>query len=135
MSASNGHGSGHVGRAMRRKEDPPLITGRGSYVDDLEPAGCLHAAIVRSPEAHARIVSIDGSAALERDGIEAVFTAADLNFDTPLPCAWVPPGVEIRGSDHWPLAKEKVHHVGDPVAIVVGRDRYAVVDAAEDVFV
>src|SRR3712207_1785311 len=118
MSASNGHGSGHVGRAMRRKEDPPLITGRGHYVDDIELVGTLHAAIVRSPEAHARIVSIDGSAALERDGVQAVLTGEDLDFQAPLPSAWVPPGVEIKQVEHWPLARGEVHHVGEAVAVV-----------------
>ena len=132
---SSGNGAQHVGRRLRRKEDPPFLTGRGAYVDDIEPSGCLHAAFVRSPEAHARVVSIDTSAALERDGVEAVLTAADLQIEAPLPCAWVPPGVEVKSPEHWPLAKDVVKHVGDPVAIVVGRDRYAVVDAAEDVVV
>jgi carbon-monoxide dehydrogenase large subunit len=124
-----------VGQALRRKEDPPLITGRGRYTDDHVLPGMLHAAIIRSPEAHARIVSIDVSAALERPGVHAVVTGEDLNVDAPLPCAWVPPGVEVNTPDHWPLAKGAVKHVGDPVAVVVGEDRYAVVDAAEDVIV
>jgi len=135
MSVTDRQGNGHVGRAMRRKEDPPLITGRGHYVDDIELVGTLHAAIVRSPEAHARIVSIDGSAALERDGVQAVFTGEDLDFQAPLPSAWVPPGVEIKQVEHWPLARGEVHHVGEAVAVVVGQDRYSVVDAAEDIVV
>ena len=53
----------------------------------------------------------------------------------PLPMAWVPPGVEVKNPEHWPLAKATVNHVGDPVAVVLGEDRYAVVDAAEDVVV
>jgi len=126
-----------VGRAIRRKEDPPLITGRGSYVDDHVLPGMLWASIVRSPEAHARIVSIDASAAAQRPGVHAVLTGEDLagELQQGLPMAWVPPGVDVNVPDHWPLARETVKHVGDPVAVVVGDDRYAVEDAAEDVVV
>ncbi|HWE15028.1 MAG TPA: xanthine dehydrogenase family protein molybdopterin-binding subunit [Solirubrobacteraceae bacterium] len=127
---------GHVGRVMRRKEDPPLITGRARYVDDISLPGTLWAGIIRSPEAHAKIVSIDSSAATARAGIQAVFTGEDMSdLGGPLPCAWVPPGVEVNNPDHWPLAKDAVKHVGDPVAVVLGDDRYAVMDAVEDVVV
>jgi carbon-monoxide dehydrogenase large subunit len=97
----------------------------------------LHAAFVRSPEAHARIVSIDGSAALAREGIELVLTGEDLAaaLQAPLPMAWVPPGIDVNTPEHWPLARGTVKHVGDPVAVVVGLDRNAVNDAAEDVLV
>jgi carbon-monoxide dehydrogenase large subunit len=128
-------GNGHVGRALRRKEDPRLITGRAVYVDDINLVGQLWAAWVRSPEAHARIVSIDTSAAKARDGVRAVYTHEDLDMEAGLPMAWVPPGIEVNTPDHWVLAKDEVKHVGDPVAFVVGDDRYAVVDAAEDVVV
>jgi aerobic carbon-monoxide dehydrogenase large subunit len=128
-------GNGHVGRALRRKEDPRLITGRASYVDDINLVGQLWAAWVRSPEAHAKIVSIDTSAAKARDGVIAVYTHEDLDMESGLPMAWVPPGVEVNTPDHWVLAKGEVKHVGDPVALVIGDDRYAVVDAAEDVVV
>ena len=127
------NGKSHVGRSLRRKEDPRLITGRASYVDDINLTGQLWAAWVRSPEAHAKIVSIDTSAAKARDGIRAVYTNEDLDMEAGLPMAWVPPGVEVNTPDHWVLAKDEVKHVGDPVALVVGDDRYAVVDAAEDV--
>ncbi|HWD73487.1 MAG TPA: molybdopterin cofactor-binding domain-containing protein [Solirubrobacteraceae bacterium] len=127
---------GHVGRVMRRKEDPRLITGRARYVDDISLPGQLWAALVRSPEAHAKIVSIDTSAAAARDGIHAVFTGEDMSdLGGPLPMAWAPPGVEVNNPEHWPLARGAVKHVGDPVAVVIGEDRYAVNDAAEDVFV
>jgi len=128
-------GNGHVGRAMRRKEDPRLITGRASYVDDISLTNQLWAAWVRSPEAHAKIVSIDTSAAKALDGVVAVYTHEDLDMEAPLPMAWVPPGVEVNTPEHWVLAKGEVKHVGDPVALVIGKDRYAVVDAAEQVFV
>jgi carbon-monoxide dehydrogenase large subunit len=128
--------SNHVGQALRRKEDPRLITGRGRYVDDITLPGVLHVAFVRSPEAHAKIVSIDSSAAKDRPGVHAVFTGEDMSdLGGPLPLAWVPPGVTVNNPEHWPLARGAVKHVGDPVAAVVGTDRYGVVDAAEDVIV
>jgi aerobic carbon-monoxide dehydrogenase large subunit len=128
--------SPHVGRASRRKEDPRLITGRARYIDDISLPGILWAALVRSPEAHAKIVSIDASAAVARPDVHAVFAGQDMaDLNAPLPLAWVPPGVEINNPEHWPLAREQVNHVGDPVAVVLGEDRYAVVDAAEDVVV
>jgi carbon-monoxide dehydrogenase large subunit len=137
MSATNGAANGnHVGRSLRRKEDPRLITGRARYVDDISLPGTLWAAFVRSPEAHAKITSIDASAAQERPGIHAVFTGNDLSdLGGPLPMAWVPPGVEVNNPEHWPIARDAVKHVGDPVAVVIGEDRYAVVDATEDVLV
>jgi aerobic carbon-monoxide dehydrogenase large subunit len=113
----------HVGQRMRRKEDPPLLQGRGHYIDDITLTGVRHAAFVRSPEAHARIASIDTSAALARDGVEAVFTGKDVDLESGLSLAWVPPGVEVKAPEHWPLAKEVVKHVGDPVAIVIGADK------------
>jgi aerobic carbon-monoxide dehydrogenase large subunit len=128
-------GNGHVGRALRRKEDPRLITGRSRYVDDISLPGTLWVAFVRSPEAHAKVTSIDASAARSRPGVVAVYTGEDMDAGGPLPMAWVPPGVEVNNPEHWPLAKGVVRHVGDPVAAVVGDDRYAVMDAAEEVFV
>jgi aerobic carbon-monoxide dehydrogenase large subunit len=126
-----------VGQALKRKEDPRMITGRGTYIDDMVLPGMLHAALVRSPEAHARVVSIDKSAAEARDDVVAVFTGEDLaaDFAGPLPMVWDPPGVDINTPEHWPIALGEVKHVGDPVAVVVGRNRYSVVDAAEDVVV
>jgi carbon-monoxide dehydrogenase large subunit len=127
----------YAGRAMRRKEDPRLITGRGRYIDDIAVPGMLYAAIVRSPEAHARILSIDTSAAQERDDVIAVFTGEDLvgDFAAPMAMAWAPPGVEIKTPESWPLSRGEVKFVGDPVAVVVGTDRYSVVDAADQVVV
>jgi carbon-monoxide dehydrogenase large subunit len=126
----------HVGQAMRRKEDPRMITGRGRYIDDISLPGMLWCAFVRSPEAHARITAIDAEAARRREGVVAVLTGHDLaGLEGPLPMAWVPPGVEVNNPDHWPLARETVNHVGDPVAMVVGETRYGVIDAVEDVIV
>jgi aerobic carbon-monoxide dehydrogenase large subunit len=129
-------GNGFVGRRMRRKEDPPLITGRGAYTDDITLPGTLYAAIVRSTEAHARIESVDASAALERADVQAVFTGDDMtDLAAPVPMTWAPPGREVKVPDHWPLARGKVGYVGQPVAVVLGTDKYSVVDAAEDVVV
>ena len=124
----------HVGQSIRRKEDPRLITGRAQYVDDIVLQGMLHMSVVRSPEAHARIVSIDASAALQMPGIKAVYVGEDLSdLLAPLPMAWAPPGVEMKMPERWPLARGKVCHVGDAVAMVVGEDKYTVVDAAQAV--
>ena len=140
MSMGNGNPAGDgtwVGKRIRRREDPPLITGRGRYTDDISLPGQLWASIVRSPMAHARITGIDTSTAASMPGVHAVFTGEDLagDFASPLPMAWVPPGIEIKTPEHWPLARGEVNHVGDPIAVVVGDDRYAVADAAETVSV
>jgi carbon-monoxide dehydrogenase large subunit len=126
-----------IGEAMRRKEDPRMITGRARYTEDITLPGMLHAVIVRSPEAHAVITSIDTSAAKERDGVIAVLTGEDMagDFASPLAMVWAPPGVEIKTPDHWPLKRGEVKHVGDPVAVVVATTRHIAADAAEDVIV
>jgi aerobic carbon-monoxide dehydrogenase large subunit len=126
-----------IGQAMRRKEDPRMITGRGRYTEDINLPGMLHAVVVRSPEAHATIASIDTSAALERDGVVTVLTGEDMagDFAAPLAMVWAPPGVEIKTPEHWPLKRGEVKHVGDPVAVVVATSRHLAVDAAEDVIV
>lgn len=138
MSITNSPSSKFVGQALRRKEDPRLITGRGRYVDDVTPMGTLWCAFVRSPESHAKIVSIDKSLAEQRDDVLAVYTGEDmeaLGILDALPMAWVPPDVEVRNQPHWPLARGEVNHVGDPVAVIIGEGRYAMQDAAEEVFV
>ena len=124
-----------VGQALRRKEDPRMITGRGRYVDDMVVPGMLYMAVVRSPEAHAKIVSIDAEAARSYPGVHGVFTGEDLDIASGLPMAWVPPGVEIKTPEHWPLAKGEVKYVGQGVAIVLGDDKSRVIDAAEQVLV
>ena len=124
-----------VGQAMRRKEDPKMITGRGQYVDDIALPGMLHMAIVRSPEAHARIVSIDTEGAAQASGVHGVFTADDVQLESGLPMAWVPPGVEVKSPETLPLASGTVKYVGQAVAIVLGADKYGVRDAAEQVVV
>jgi aerobic carbon-monoxide dehydrogenase large subunit len=129
-------GNGYVGRALKRKEDPRLITGRATYVEDIVLPGMLYAAIVRSPEAHATITSIDAEGARSRPDVVAVFTGEDMDdLAAPCPMVWVPPGVDVHVPDHWPLARGKVGYVGQAVAVVLGTDRYGVFDAAEEVLV
>src|SRR3954463_7049957 len=135
MSATEAPAQKWVGQAIKRKEDPRLIMGRGRYVDDLNVTGQLWASFVRSPEAHARITSIDTSAAKSAPGVMAVFTGHDLDLENPLPMAWAPPGVEVKNPPHWAIAKDEVHHVGDPVELGIGTDRYGGVGAAEQLLV
>jgi aerobic carbon-monoxide dehydrogenase large subunit len=133
-------GDGHAGTTryagsrVHRVEDPRLLTGHGTYVDDVRLPGMLHACFVRSPHARARIVGIDTTEATALDGVHAVFVAEDLNpgareqwytllgpvpNDTPRP----------------PLAEGEVRFVGDPVALVLAEDRYVAEDAADMVVV
>ncbi|MGI5460815.1 xanthine dehydrogenase family protein molybdopterin-binding subunit [Streptomyces sp. CA-249302] len=124
----------YTGTRIPRVEDPRLLTGTGTYVDDVVRPGMLHACFVRSPLARARITGIDVAEALQLDGVHAVFTAADLN-----------PGVReqwytLNGRDdpdtpRPPLAEDEVRFVGDPVAMVVAADRYIAEDAAESVVI
>ncbi len=125
--------SGYIGKSMKRVEDPRFIQGKGKYVANLQIPGMLHAAIVRSPHAHAKINSIDASAALAMPGVVGVYTGADLAADGVggLPCGFNPPG--IKTAPHPVLAIGKVRHVGDGVAVVIAENRYAAQDAAEAV--
>src|SRR5690606_12940777 len=118
------------GASVPRREDPRLLTGRGRFVDDVRLPGMLHAAFVRSTEAHARITSVDLGAVREVPGVVAAFDAADLGLrdvvamlDRP-PHEFVPTAMPV-------LAKDKVRFVGEPIAIVVARDPYAAEDGLE----
>jgi carbon-monoxide dehydrogenase large subunit len=116
-----------VGQRVKRREDPRLIQGRGTYVDDIKIAGMHHLAFKRSDVAHGRILSIDTSAARAMEGIEAVFTGAEIaGFLRPMPVATPFPAPEHRA-----VAVDVVRYAGEPVAVVVGRDRYVVRDAAD----
>lgn len=118
-----------VGRARPRKEDAHLITGQTTWTDNITVGGLLHFALLRSPTAHARIARVDVSPALERPGVVAAFSGADLDEGLgSLPCVW-PVTEDIVMPDHPPLAVDEVRHTGDPVAVVVARDRYAAADA------
>jgi len=119
------------GARVQRVEDDRLIRGRGAYLDDLG-ADALAAAFVRSPYAHARITGIDVSAALEVEGVAAIYTHADLpdRLGQPLPLLIPHPDL-THGRTPYPLAKEEVNHVGEAVAMVVAADRYLAEDAAD----
>ncbi|MFF3917956.1 xanthine dehydrogenase family protein molybdopterin-binding subunit [Streptomyces sp. NPDC001852] len=120
-----------VGRRRLRKEDARLITGQTNWTDNIQVAGLLHLAILRSPMAHARVTRVDVSPALERPGVVAAFSGADLAEGLgSLPCAW-PVTEDIVLPDHPPVAVDEVRHAGDPVAVVVARDRYTAADALE----
>ncbi len=124
----------YIGSRMLRKEDAPLVTGQGRYVDNLVLPGMLFASIVRSPMAHARITGVDVSAALQMPGVVAAYRGADLASDwsASLPCAW-PVAPDTRIPNHWPVAQDKARLVGDAVAVVVADTRAHAVDGAEAV--
>jgi aerobic carbon-monoxide dehydrogenase large subunit len=126
---SGAHAStGMIGRRLPRKEDGRLLTGRGTFVDDITLPGMLHVAFVRSPIARGRIRSIDTSVAREMPGVTAVMTAADIDkVKAKLLSFFLTPPAEIE----FPLlARGTVAYVGDPVAMVVAQDRYLAEDAA-----
>jgi carbon-monoxide dehydrogenase large subunit len=110
---------------LKRKEDPRFIRGKGRYIDDITLPGMLHGAILRSPVAHARIVSIDTTEAAAHPGVRAVITGKDLE---PLNLAWAP---TLSADVQAVLATDKVRFQGQEVAFVVADDRYAARDALE----
>ena len=116
-----------VGRAVERVEDAALLTGRGCFADDVgERPGTAHAAVLRSPHAHAEIVSLDATAALSMPEVVTVLTGAEV-------AAWSRPfiaGVK-QPMRHYALAVDRVRYTGEPVAVVVARDRYSAEDALE----
>jgi carbon-monoxide dehydrogenase large subunit len=120
----------YAGTRVARVEDNRLLTGRGTFVDDVTRPGMLHACFVRSPFAHAKINGIDAGAALELPGVRAVFTASDLNPEVKE--AWhAVAGKDIPDTPRPPLAEGEVKFVGDPVALVVADSRYIAEDAIE----
>ena len=123
-----------LGTSLPRLEDPRLLTGAATYVDDLTPPGLLHAAILRSPHAHATIIAIDTAAARATQGVHGVFIAADLAPDAPgpIPCtAQVATVAPMIVPPRFALAADRVRHVGDPVAFVVADTPAAAREAAE----
>ncbi len=121
-----------VGQSVKRKEDPRLITGGGQYLDDIKLPNTAHVAILHSPHAHARIRSIDTSAARALPGVIDVITGADLKDSVnPLPCAMPAGGVENHLVPHRVLAVDKVRFTGDNVAAVVAESPYIARDALD----
>lgn len=130
----------YVGKRMTRTEDPRLLTGQALFVDDVEIPGMLHAAFLRSDYAHARLRSVDVSAARERPGVVAVYTAEDMGDDwQPGPPLVVPPptieDVVFHTRTQVPLVKDKVRLLGEPLAVVIAESRYIAEDALDDIVV
>ncbi len=118
-----------LGKARARKEDARLLTGQTNWTDNIVLPGMLHMAFVRSPFAHARITSVDLSAARSMPGVIAAFSAADFGDEQgSLPCGW-PVTEDIVMPPHPPMATDEVRYVGEAVAVVVARDRYTAADA------
>ncbi len=120
------------GTSVKRREDPRLITGESTYVDDIKLLGMLHMSVVRSPYGHARIKSIDTQAARQSPGVVAVYTAEDLkglvgNVAIAVPLGQIAEGMGVHGA----LAEGKVRFYGDPVAVVLAEDRYAARDGRD----
>jgi carbon-monoxide dehydrogenase large subunit len=123
------------GKAIKRREDPRLITGAAAFLDDVKLTGLAHAAVLRSPHGHARIVSIDTSAASAMPGVLGVFTGEDFMDLNPLPCAWQAGGVQNNVNTPRVLAVGEVHYVGDPIAVVVAEDPGIAADALDQIVV
>jgi aerobic carbon-monoxide dehydrogenase large subunit len=125
-------GAKHVGARVTRLEDPALLSGRGRFVDDVKMPGVLHACFVRSPHAHAKIVSFDAKAALIVPGVHAVITADELPETmrgTAIPML-VPNPSLASARTQTALARGEVNYVGQPVAVVIADTRYVAEDAA-----
>src|ERR1700674_982031 len=126
----------NFGAPITRNEDARLLSGQALFVDDVELPGMLHAAFLRSNVAHARIRSIDVAAARARPGVVAVYTAADLGaYWAPGPLLVPPPpieGITFNQRTQVPLAKDKVRHAGEPLALVIAASRYLAEDALAD---
>jgi carbon-monoxide dehydrogenase large subunit len=120
-----------VGRARLRKEDSRLLSGRTKWTDNITVPGLLHLAILRSPHAHAKITRIDVSGALDKPNVITAFSGADVaETQGVMACAW-PVTEDIVLPTYLPLAITEVRHVGEPVAVIVARDRASAVDALE----
>ncbi|MGH8822930.1 MAG: aerobic carbon-monoxide dehydrogenase large subunit [Jiangellaceae bacterium] len=120
-----------MGEPVARREDPRLLSGQGRFLDDLGP-GALAVAFVRSPHAHARVVDIDVTGALDVDGLVAIYTYDDLTgpLAEPLPLL-IPHPTLTHGRTAYPLARDEVNHVGEAVVMVVAMDRYLAEDACD----
>jgi carbon-monoxide dehydrogenase large subunit len=125
------------GQPVKRNEDRKLLTGQALFVDDVELPGMLHVAFLRSQVAHANIINIDISRALQRPGVIAAYTADDLGDYWRHGPLLVPPppipGTVFNERTHVPLAKGKVRHVGEPLVIVIAESRYIAEDALDDI--
>ena len=126
----------HIGRSLRRLEDARFLTGQGRYVDDIAVSGQLYGFVLRSPHGHASVEGIDAAAARAMLGVHGVFTAGDLDADGigTLPCiARVATVAPMIVPPRRALARDRVRHIGDPVAFVVADTVQQARDAAERV--
>ena len=132
MTMTENHTNTVIGTRMLRREDPALLTGEGKYTNDLNIPGALHLAVLRSPYAHAKIISIDTSAAKALPGVIAVYTGAELasEWAGPMPCAW-PVTPDMKNPAHYPLAVSKVCYVGDGVVAILATNETASRDALD----
>src|SRR5664279_6551790 len=123
------------GKARRRKEDARLITGRTRWTDNIVLPGMLHLAMVRSPVASGRILSIDTSGAKSSTGVIGVWTGKELaGSEVGLPCAW-PITADMKAPAHPAIAQDVVHHAGEIVAVIAARSAAEARDAADGVTV
>ncbi|MFC7392844.1 xanthine dehydrogenase family protein molybdopterin-binding subunit [Scopulibacillus cellulosilyticus] len=120
-----------IGIGVKRVEDPNLITGNGKYVGDINLADQCEAVVVRSTRAHANIISINKEAAEKSPGVLKILTSADLPDDLPPIPMRLSPEKSLNYALQYPLAKERVRYVGEPIALVVATSRYAAEDAAD----
>ncbi len=129
----------NFGKRIKRNEDPRLLTGQALFVDDVDLPEMAHVAFVRSPYAHAQIIDIDVSSAVEIDGVVAVFTAESLgDLWQPGPLLVSPPPIEglvFNTRTQVPLAKDKVRYAGEPIVAVVAESRYIAEDAVDAIWV
>lgn len=124
------------GSGIKRREDPRLLTGTARYTDDIVLPGLVHAAVLRSPHAHARIVRIDTAAAKEAPGVVAVYTGADTAGTLqPIPCAWLLPNSNLKTPPYPAIASDVVRFVGDAVAVVVAQTPHQAYDALDAIAV
>ena len=129
-----------IGAAVRRKEDARFLSGHGNYTDDINRPGQLYAFVRRSDRPHAKIRSIDTSAAATAPGVVAVYTGADMAAENigGLPCGWQihsKDGSPMKEPPHPVLAVDKVRHVGDPIAVVIAETKQAAKDASEQIVI
>jgi carbon-monoxide dehydrogenase large subunit len=126
-----------ITQSITRKEDATLLRGAGRYVADVAPAGTLHAVVLRSPHAHARLRAVDATKARALAGVRLVLTAADREIAAlgPMPCVALPPDLTLEAPPYPVLASTEVMHVGDAVAFVVADTLEQAKDAAEAIAV
>lgn len=124
-TTTNTNGHAWVGKEMKRREDPALLMGTVTYINDMKLPGMLHAAVLRSPYPHARIISVDTEAAKKLPGVHAVLSGRDAaEFLDPMPAFCAEPVIERA------VALDKVRYVGEAVALVAAETRYIAEDAA-----